>query len=415
MVGPRFLGVPAAAAREILAHWSQERRTLRQGFTALAISTTVGMAAGVVLGAMEELLERLPGLLILVPAAIGMRGATFGALGARLSTGMLTGQVTTTWDRESFTFQNVEAAVVLTVVSSSVAALFARAVAAAVDIPTIGLWELQVVSVIGGMLASVAVLGVVLALSRAAQRRNWDMDAIGSPVITATADLATLPALVIASLLLSKAAVNAVVGGLSFALAWAAGYLGLRRSPSLARRVVAESLPVLGYAALVDILAGTVLETRIESLATNPALLVLIPPFIASCGALGGILSARLGSQLHLGLLLARPVPGRAAGLEGSLTLLFAVGAFLFVGVLTDVASLPAGFASPGVATLAGIALTAGLLATGLLFLVAYYAAVASYRFGLDPDNYGIPIVTATMDFLGVLCLVAAITLFGVT
>ena len=50
-----------------------------------------------------------------------------------------------------------------------------------------------------------------------------------------------------------------------------------------------------------------------------------------------------------------------------------------------------------------------------LLVFVAYLTAAASYRFGLDPDNHGIPIVTATMDFFGVLCLVAAIVIFGVS
>src|SRR5680860_30842 len=59
-----------AVMREVLTHWSQERRTIKQGFLALAISTVVGMAAGIVLGSMNGLLEQLPGLLVLVPAAI---------------------------------------------------------------------------------------------------------------------------------------------------------------------------------------------------------------------------------------------------------------------------------------------------------------------------------------------------------
>jgi len=54
-----------------------------------------------------------------------------------------------------------------------------------------------------------------------------------------------------------------------------------------------------------------------------------------------------------------------------------------------------------------------GLLATVALSTVAYVAATATYRFGLDPDNHGIPIVTASMDLLGILCLVAAIGVTG--
>ena len=60
------------------------------------------------------------------------------------------------------------------------------------------------------------------------------------------------------------------------------------------------------------------------------------------------------------------------------------------------------------------VAVLGGMFATGLLFLVSYYAATTSYRFGLDPDNYGVPAVTATMDLLGILCLVTAIGILGI-
>jgi mgtE-like transporter len=129
---------------------------------------------------------------------------------------------------------------------------------------------------------------------------------------------------------------------------------------------------------------------------------------------MGGILSARLSSQLHLGLVAPRAVPGRSAGLEGSLLVLFAIGGFTAVGVLTHLGSFLFGFASPGALALVSIALLAGLIAAAALFAVAYYAAAASFHFGLDPDNYGIPIVTSTMDFVGILCLVGAIGAVGV-
>lgn len=411
---PRLRFDPALA-REVLAYWGQERRLLRQGLSALAISTAVGLVAGVVLASMEDLLARLPGLLALVPAAIGMRGAIFGALGARLGTGILTGQYETTLRRGSFTAQNVEASALLTLVSSAVAAVAARVLATAFGLPTISVWELMVVSMVGGILSSAVILAGVLLLAATAQRRSWDMDAIGSPLITATGDMVTLPALVVATLLLSRPGVNAAVGGVLAVVAAAAVVRGLTSGQSVTRRIVAESLPVLTYAAVVDILAGTVLETRLQTFVTSPALFVLIPPFIANCGSLGGIASARLGSDLHLGLIRPRRWPEHLARLEASLVFLFGFAAFTGVGLVAHFASLVAGFESPGAVTMVGVSLTAGVFAFGLLFLVAYYAATATYSFGLDPDNHGIPIVTATMDFLGVLCLVAAIAIWGVT
>jgi mgtE-like transporter len=60
------------------------------------------------------------------------------------------------------------------------------------------------------------------------------------------------------------------------------------------------------------------------------------------------------------------------------------------------------------------VVLFGGLLATVLAALIGYYAAIAAYRFGFDPDNHTIPLVTSGMDLLGVICLVVALVVFGV-
>src|SRR3954452_20007299 len=64
---------------------------VRAGFVALLISSGGDLLAGLTLGSIPGTLEALPGLLVLVPAAIGMRGNVFGALGSRLGTAAHTG------------------------------------------------------------------------------------------------------------------------------------------------------------------------------------------------------------------------------------------------------------------------------------------------------------------------------------
>jgi len=399
--------------RAVVSHWSNERTTLRQGVTALTICVTVTLFAGIILGAMDGVLEETPGLLVLVPSAIGMRGAIFGALAARLGTGMLTGQFTTSLRRGSFTAANVEAALLLSLITAVATAALAWGASGLFGLTTIDVLRLVLVSSVGAAVASVAVLAVTLALARTAQARSWDMDAIGTPVITATADISTLPALLLGVLLLGNPAVPVVLGGLLVVAAAGAVVLGLRNPSQLTRRVMRESLPVLSYAAVMGVLAGTVLETRLETLVTDPALLVAVPPFIASSGALGGILSARLSSQLHVGLIEPARAPDAPAALEGSLTLVLAVVGFTVVGLATWIGASVFGIAAPPAWQLVVGLVSGGLLAAALLFFVAYYAATASYRFGLDPDNSSIPIVTSSMDFLGILCLVVGISLVG--
>lgn len=398
--------------RVVLEHWLRERRTVRQGMIALSIGVGITLLAGMILGGAEQVLQDVPGLLVLTPAAIGMRGAIFGALGARLGTGMLTGALEGPTTRGSFLGQNLEAAAILSTSTGVLLAAVARGSAALIGLETVSFTDLVLVSMIGAALSSVAVLVVVVVLTRTAQRLRWDMDAIGTPIISASADISTLPALLLATVALGSATLSAAVGWILVLLAAVATVLGMIHPRDLTRRIVRESSPILLYTAVMGIMAGTVLEARKETFVTSAALLVAVPPFIAASGAIGGILSARLSSGLHLGLVDPRPVPDGESWLEGSLTLLFAVLAYLAVGLLTVAVAAGLGYSSPGVGPILGAVLVAGMLATVLVFVVGYAAATTSYRFGFDPDNVGIPLVTSTIDFFGILCLAAGIALF---
>jgi mgtE-like transporter len=86
---------------------------------------------------------------------------------------------------------------------------------------------------------------------------------------------------------------------------------------------------------------------------------------------------------------------------------------FAVVGTSSHLLSRLVGLESPGFLEMVGISLVAGSLATTWAVLVAYYIAVGTFRFGLDPDNHGIPMVTSCMDLLGVFSLIFTLGLFG--
>ena len=93
----------------------------------------------------------------------------------------------------------------------------------------------------------------------------------------------------------------------------------------------------------------------------------------------------------------------------------YAVPVFLLLGVSSDIAAALANYKSPGTVEMVLVSLLGGLFATTGAVIVGYYAAVATYRLGLDPDNHGIPIVTSSLDLLGAFSLILAIVLLGVT
>jgi mgtE-like transporter len=177
--------------------------------------------------------------------------------------------------------------------------------------------------------------------------------------------------------------------------------------------ILRESLPVLLIAGLIDVVAGLTIEKRLESFLDFPALLVLVPPFLEDTGALGGILSSRLASKLHLGTIDPVGIPQRAARNDFVLTFLFAVPVFTLVAVSADVAATVAGLASPGVLRMVGISVLGGFIATTIAVVIAYYGAIAAVRLGLDPDNHGIPLITSSMDLVGAFALILSIVLIG--
>jgi mgtE-like transporter len=97
-------------------------------------------------------------------------------------------------------------------------------------------------------------------------------------------------------------------------------------------------------------------------------------------------------------------------------TIVLALGAFVYtLSALTSLGVAEAtDRAHPGVIGFLGVALLGGLLAMLLAATIGYYAAVLSYRFGFDPDNHTVPLVTSGMDLLGVICLVIALVIFGI-
>jgi mgtE-like transporter len=398
----------------VLHYWASERATMRQGFAANFVSALTSLVAGVTLASMDGRLEAVAGLFVLIPVSIGMRGNIFGAMAARLGTAIHSGLFELSRNRSGVLQQNIYAAALLTVATSVAMGLLARSVAGLFGLETVSLWDLIVVALVGGILSSAFVLAFTVYLSAESYRRGWDLDSVGATLITTVGDVVTLPCLLAASYLVHLRVITVALG----VLAVAAGVASVRRGWTtmwpLARRIFQESLPILCVAIVLDILAGTVAEPRLESFLVYNAFFVLLPGFLARTGALGSILAARLGSKLHLGAVTPRARPGAAALLDASLVFVLGISVYALAGVATLVLAEILGYSYPGVARFLGVTLTGGILATAVASVIGYYAAVVAYRFGFDPDNHTIPVVTSGMDLLGVICLVVALVVFGV-
>ena len=402
-------------AQRLWAYWRAEQRTLRQGLVALAISTLAGFVAGLTLAHVTGTLEELPGLIVLIPAAVGMKGTIFGAIGARLGTANVAGLLEPTLKPGSVLQRNVYVAVVTTFSSALWLALLSVLVSAAFGQPSIPFWQLATVSIVGGAIGAALVLLITLGLSVASYRRGWDLDSVSTPMVTALGDMTTLPSLFLATFLLRSDLVAIPVAVIAIATALYATIRSYTVADRVIRRIVLEMTAVILLTPILDVLAGSLLRARQDQLVLVPVLLALIPPFVSQAGALGGIFASRTTSKLQIGVITARGLPETPALIDGSIVVGLAVTVFLLVGVIAfglgEATGLPG---MPAFGTLVGGTALAGVIVTPVTLAASYYLAIGTYRFGLDPDNQSVPIITSLMDLAGIAVVLFVMTSLGV-
>jgi len=399
----------------------------RQAPFSLLFCSLTGLLAGIGLSLLSGMLQLLPGLIILIPPAIAMRGNIYSALVSRLGTSMHLGLFSPSLNRGGNLYQNANASLVLTLVLSVILGFLVKLAAYLLGPPNavaLSLHGFVLISVIGGLISGLVLLAISLLVSVIGYHRTWDLDNMSSPIITSAGDVITIPALFFAALVVLRMERLAnplgltgwvspvrLVSVLFIAAAVLTAIKGLRSGEKTVRRILLESIPMLFICGLIDTLAGVTLDLRLEHLVALPALFILIPPFLGESNALGGILSSRLSSMLHIGTVEPKTLPDKFVSANFLVIYLLAVFVFLFVGGTSYAASVHLQLATPAFPKMLAIALLGGILCTTFLNFAAYYIAVLSYRFGLDPDNDTIPLITCLTDLVGVLCILVAMQL----
>jgi mgtE-like transporter len=164
-------------------------RGYREALPVLAVSAGGGLFAGVVLGGMEAELQAIPGLLLLVPALLAIRGNVYGSLGARLASALHQGLVE---PRVSLGDRRVRAAVAAAISNGLAMSLFAATVGFLLVVlqgRTTSLAALLGVALIAGLISGVVLTTAVVTVVFVGYRRVLDPDALAGPVVTTTGDV----------------------------------------------------------------------------------------------------------------------------------------------------------------------------------------------------------------------------------
>ena len=408
--GVKFIvSSPARLLKYIREFFEDTDAVLKESLIALSICAVGDLCAGIILGNMEFFLETYPGLMVIIPGAIGMRGNIFGSFGSRLSTHLHIGTISPEFKRSDLLDENITASIILTMVLSVLLGAIAKVICIIFGFKSISLYDFVLISFIAGLISTIVMLPITMFISLKSFEGGWDPDNITTPFIAAIGDFFTLPAIILSVLIVNIIGFSFVVKMALFAIVILITVVSLvsgYTADNEVRHIVRQSTPVLFFCSILGTVAGGILNNSISTLLKNQTLLTLVPLFSGESGGLVSILGARLASGLHSGLIepVLRPEKHTMENFVAIITL--AVIMYPLIGFLAESSTII--FSNIGVGFIESIliSLTSGMILIFIMLLVVFYISTISYRRGLDPDNIVIPLSTSLTDSISTLILI---------
>ena len=404
-----IVSLPAKLIVYIKEFLADTDSVLKESLIALSICAVGDLCAGIILGNMEFFLKTYPGLMVIIPGAIGMRGNIFGSFGSRLSTHLHIGTLSPEFKRSDILDENITASLILTMVLSVLLAVIAKIICIIFNFESISLYDFVMISFIAGLFSTIIMLPITMFISLKSFEGGWDPDNITTPFIAAVGDFFTLPAIILSVMTVNFIGFHPMVKMILFVIIiiiTLASLISGYTADNEVRHIVRQSTPVLFFCSILGTVAGGILNNSISTLLKNQTLLTLVPLFSGESGGLVSILGARLSSGLHSGLIdpVLRPKKHTMENFIAIVTL--AIVMYPLIGFLAESSTLAFGNVGVGFPQSLSISFLAGMILIMIMLLVVFYISTISYRRGLDPDNIVIPLSTSLTDSISTLILI---------
>jgi mgtE-like transporter len=168
------------------------KEVLRQSLPLLILCGVGEIFAGSVFGSIAEFLEFLPGLIVLIPAIMGLKGNIDITLGSRLGSAAHMGVISAdnVWNDE--TKENVIASLILGVIMAIIAGILAHVTCILLGLPSLGMVKLIGIALVSGFLAGTILAFFTVGIIMLSFKRGYDPDNITAPLLATTGDIITL-------------------------------------------------------------------------------------------------------------------------------------------------------------------------------------------------------------------------------
>jgi mgtE-like transporter len=156
------------------------------------IATVGGVIAGIILSGMTDELGMIPGLLVIYPGVLGLRGNISSTLGSRLGSAIHLGLVTDLDRHNPELMNNISGSLILSVITAFILGILGHFVTLALGFESAGIFKLTLICVISAFTSGVILSFVAALLAVGMFRFGFDPDNVVTPSIATIGDIVSM-------------------------------------------------------------------------------------------------------------------------------------------------------------------------------------------------------------------------------
>jgi mgtE-like transporter len=381
--------------------------------TALACLFDIGgLIAGFTIALQLGVFQLSPWALALYPAVVSVKGVITGLLTGRLSTALHLGTIYPKFFGNTKAFYNlVGAMVVLTLATSATISVIAIVFGSLFWGVSVGVFPAILTVMVATLSLGLLITLITVKFTFMSFKSSLDPDTIVYPAISTLADIIiTFLYIGVLNLYFSGSVGKwaiIIFGLINVFLVLIIIPRNLREPEFL--KIIKESLPTMLLVAFMVNITGTVLK-GISSLANGRRQIYTVyPAIIDMMGDVGLVVGSAATTKLALGVL----APSFSSIKHHAKNIFSAWTASLMLFAVLGLLSLAINgvFSLQGITSLLLILLVTNIIAFSGITILTYAISILTFKRGLDPDNFVIPVGSSLADAITTIALFVALLL----
>jgi mgtE-like transporter len=373
-----------------------------------------GLFAGFMVASQLGVFRLSPWAIALYPAVVSAKGVIGGLLSGRLSTALHLGTVYPRFFKNTKSFYKLVQALVLITLATSIAMSSISLVFGHLfwgitfaDFPAI----LSVV--VATMALGLVVTLLTIKVAFVSFKRGLDPDIVVYPIMSTTADIGiTLLYIMVLNLFFFGFLGQLAIAAIAFVHVFVVSYILPKNLHEIEFvKTVKESMATLFFVAFMVNITGTVLKGIDRFVEGRKEIYTVYPALIDMIGDVGSVVGSTATTKLALGLL--TPSFSSMRNHAKNIFSAWAASIVMFTVLAVLALSVHGLFSLSAFVGLISLLLIANVLAVAAIVLVSFAIAILTFKRGLDPDNFVIPIESSFADSITSLALLVALLLLG--